>query len=264
MLDNGGVYVTSALVFESCGEPELREKLIGKYCALSQLVMPQMFLPFGSDELFVGRAGYLCGGLLLNRKLPNSIPDKVLTDVCNMIIQSGTYYASKNKSPCPLMFSFHGKEYLGAAHGLSSILLMLMNYKKWFIGNPSKSKLIKECVDYLLSIIHPNGNISPCENTPSQNSSENELVHWCHGAPGVIYLFAKSWYIWRDEKYFRACIVIGELVWRYGLLRKGPGICHGIAGSGYVFLLLFKLTNDEKYLYRYNERFHNVEHSLII
>jgi len=33
-------------------------------------------------------------------------------------------------------------------------------------------------------------------------------------------------------------------------LRKGPGICHGVAGSGFVFLLLFRLTCDPKHLYR--------------
>lgn len=29
-----------------------------------------------------------------------------------------------------------------------------------------------------------------------------------------------------------------------------PGICHGIAGNAYVFLLLYRLTNDEKYIHR--------------
>ena len=27
-----------------------------------------------------------------------------------------------------------------------------------------------------------------------------------------------------------------------GLLKKGPGLCHGVAGSGYVFLLMYRLT----------------------
>lgn len=30
--------------------------------------MPVNYLPNGSDELLVGRAGYICGALLLNRK----------------------------------------------------------------------------------------------------------------------------------------------------------------------------------------------------
>lgn len=38
-----------------------------------------------------------------------------------------------------------------------------------------------------------------------------------------------------------------------GLLRKGPGICHGVAGSGYVFLLLYRLTGDQKHLHRANK-----------
>jgi hypothetical protein len=40
------------------------------------------------------------------------------------------------------------------------------------------------------------------------------------------------------------------LIWKKGLLKKGPGICHGVAGSGYAFLLLHRLTNDDKHLYR--------------
>ena len=37
-----------------------------------------------------------------------------------------------------------------------------------------------------------------------------------------------------------------------GFLRKGPGICHGVAGTGYVFLLMYRLTQDKKYLARAN------------
>ena len=28
----------------------------------------------------------------------------------------------------------------------------------------------------------------------------------------------------------------GELTWRAGPLRKGPGLCHGTAGNGFAFL----------------------------
>ena len=40
------------------------------------------------------------------------------------------------------------------------------------------------------------------------------------------------------------------LIWQRGLLRKGPSLCHGAAGNGFVFLVLYRLTNDEKYLAR--------------
>ncbi len=66
----------------------------------------------------------------------------------------------------------------------------------------------------------------------------------------MVYLFAKAYLFWNDEKYLQACLKCGELTWQKGLLKKGPGICHGVAGSGYVFLLLYRLTSNEKYLHR--------------
>ena len=84
---------------------------------------------------------------------------------------------------------------------------------------------------------------------PTRHESE-ELVHWCHGAPGMIYMLAKAYLVWKEEKYLIGALNCGECIWRKGLLKKGPGICHGVAGSGYVFLTLYRLTKDVKHLYR--------------
>lgn len=67
---------------------------------------------------------------------------------------------------------------------------------------------------------------------------------------GVAYLFAKAYLINKKPQYLDTCIRSGELVWQKGLLKKGPGICHGVAGSAYVFLLLYRLTGNSKYMYR--------------
>ena len=45
----------------------------------------------------------------------------------------------------------------------------------------------------------------------------------------------------------------GDNLWKYGLLRKGPGICHGVAGNGYAFLALYRYSGDLKHLYRAQE-----------
>ena len=42
----------------------------------------------------------------------------------------------------------------------------------------------------------------------------------------------------------------GELTWRAGPVRKGPGLCHGTAGNGYAFLALLERTGDERWLTR--------------
>jgi hypothetical protein len=55
---------------------------------------------------------------------------------------------------------------------------------------------------------------------------------------------ARAYLIWKEQKYLDSCLKCGELIWQKGLLKKGPGLCHGVAGNGYVFLLLYRLTSN--------------------
>lgn len=90
----------------------------------------------------------------------------------------------------------------------------------------------------------------------------SELVHWCHGAGGMVYLMAKAYLVFKEEKYLDSCRKMADLIWNKGLLKKGAGLCHGVAGNGYIFLLMYRLTNEDKYLYRAIEfyRFMGSEH----
>lgn len=45
-----------------------------------------------------------------------------------------------------------------------------------------------------------------------------------------------------DQVYLAAAERAGELVWQRGLLRKGPGLCHGISGNAYALARLYKTT----------------------
>ena len=42
----------------------------------------------------------------------------------------------------------------------------------------------------------------------------------------------------------QALVRAADCVWLRGLLRKGPGLCHGVAGSGYVFLVMHRSVLD--------------------
>lgn len=53
-----------------------------------------------------------------------------------------------------------------------------------------------------------------------------------------------------DEKCLTAAIEASEIVWARGILKKGVGICHGVAGNAYLFLYLHRVTNDPMYLLR--------------
>lgn len=68
LLGGAGVYAVAALIYKSLGSEDYVEPL-SKFRNLWEVCAPINFLECGSDELFVGRAGYLCAALVLKQKL---------------------------------------------------------------------------------------------------------------------------------------------------------------------------------------------------
>lgn len=56
--------------------------------------------------------------------------------------------------------------------------------------------------------------------------------------------------VFENPEYLQVAVECGEVVWSRGLLKKGYGLCHGVAGNAYNFLYLFQSTKDLKHLYR--------------
>lgn len=248
LLGDAGTYAVAIVLYHEIGDEQSCE-LLKSFKSLYNSYLHPKFLKCGGDELFVGRAGYLAGVLWISRELKAEIFPKIdLYRICDMMVASGRDYSKKHKSPCPLMYQYYNTEYLGAAHGVSFILQMLMSVPGYLDHNKTACEEIKQTVEYIASLQTEEGNWPCC--MEEIGLSDHKLVHWCHGAPGIIYLMAKAYLIFKDKRYYDSCIKAGEVVWQKGLLRKGPGICHGVAGNGYVFLLLYRLSGDEKYLYR--------------
>ena len=90
--------------------------------------------------------------------------------------------------------------------------------------------------------------------TARQNNNAGEadapLVHFCHGAPGMVFALAEGAKVFKDPGLRNAALRAAETTWRFGLLKKGPGLCHGNAGNGYALLAAYKLTRDVKWLHR--------------
>ncbi|XP_053614192.1 lanC-like protein 3 [Plodia interpunctella] len=246
LLGDAGTLALASVLNKELGGNQFPDAL-AKYRALQNYYLNPKFLKCGGDEFFVGRAGYIAGALWINRELQAQVLSKEeLYKICDMIIASGREYSAKHKSPCPLMYHYYNTEYLGAAHGISFILQMLMNVPGYLEHNVQALNDVRATLNFIVSLQTEDGNWPCCMDEIGQ--SDHKLVHWCHGAPGTIYLMAKAYLMFKDKRFMNACIKAGDLVWQKGLLRKGPGICHGVAGNGYVFLLLHRLTGDEKYL----------------
>lgn len=56
--------------------------------------------------------------------------------------------------------------------------------------------------------------------------------------------------VFKEERYLCDAQQCADVIWQYGLLKKGYGLCHGAAGNAYAFLALYNATQDVKYLYR--------------
>ena len=155
----------------------------------------------------MGRAGYIAGWLWLRSQGIASLSREEIFGVCDMMVSCGQQYSRHTSSPSPLMYQYYGTEYLGAAHGLTGILQMLLSVPGYLQHcSPSAAADIRASVDYLLQLQTPQGNF-PCamdELLPGRRTPEDELVHWCHGAPGTVYLLARAFLLWKDEKYLVA------------------------------------------------------------
>lgn len=72
LLGGAGVYAVATLVYHALGRSDYVQPL-AKFRALCAVCAPVSFLECGSDELFVGRAGYLCAALVLKQKLAQEV-----------------------------------------------------------------------------------------------------------------------------------------------------------------------------------------------
>ncbi|MEQ2208468.1 hypothetical protein XENOCAPTIV_001325 [Xenoophorus captivus] len=181
LLGGAGIYAVAAMIYKSLGLADF-VKPLNKFRNLWEVCAPINFLECGSDELFVGRAGFLCAALVLKQKLGIEarrslglvtfwivsvcVPGMVLACMAGLAATCVTH-----SSPCLLS---------GAAHGLSSVLQMLLSYQDML--SRAEKDLVWQSVDFLMS------QEQNC-NWPAELGAiierENELVHWCHGAPGT-------------------------------------------------------------------------------
>lgn len=242
---DAGPLAVSAVVHHKLKNTSESQECISKLLQLQRTVVClDSDLP---DELLYGRAGYLYALLYVNTEIgQDTVPCSVIQEVVGAIIESGKNLSKEERKTerCPLLYQWHRKLYVGAAHGLSGIYYMLMQPGSK-VEQETLIELVKPSVDYVRHKKFKSGNY------PSSLSNETDrLVHWCHGAPGVIHMLIQSYKTFKEDKYLRDATECSDVIWQRGLLRKGYGICHGTAGNGYSFLCLYKLTQDRKYLYR--------------
>ncbi|KAM7495474.1 hypothetical protein LguiB_030083 [Lonicera macranthoides] len=226
-----GVLALGAVVAKRSGDEQTCDHYLTKF---KEIKLPKD-LP---NELLYGRAGFLWACSFLNKNIgKDTISSNQMRPVVSEIIKAGRQMAHGR---CPLMYEWHGKMYWGAAHGIAGIMHVLMDMEL----KPDELEDVRGTLRYMIKNRFPSGNY------PSSEGSESDrLVHWCHGAPGVALTLVKAAKVFGGEEFLQAAVDAGEVVWNRGLLKR-VGVCHGISGTAYVFLSLYRLTGKVEYLYR--------------
>ncbi|RAL09518.1 lanthionine synthetase C family protein [Aspergillus homomorphus CBS 101889] len=216
----------------------------------------------GSDEVLFGRAGLLWALLNLRLRSYDDETAKALGPVfeqiprlVDMIIAGGIRghkdFALNHGDEDALPLMWHWKEdrySLGAVHGIAGILVSLIACKPEELSNGTERNylpLIAETITGLCNICIANNGHLPTSLPPHGSSRRSSpLVQICHGSPGILNLLACARRngplvsdFWQPE-WDKAIYLASERVWEEGILSKGGGICHGIAGNAMSLLLL--------------------------
>lgn len=245
LLGSAGPLAIGVVLNAKLQQKELSSQFLQSFNSLAPLIANvDSRMP---DELLYGRAGYLFAALWLRQRLGSKsvVAQGNVDAIVDAIVQRGLDLsaAEQRRGRPPLMYKWYGEHYMGAAHGIAGIVYMLL--KAAAHRRDMLQQYVRPTVDFLIASRLPSGNYPAVE-----SATDDKLVHWCHGAPGMVHLFLESYRVFGVDAYLQEALQCGELVWRQGLLRKGYGLCHGVAGNAYAFLALFQATGDEVQLYR--------------
>ena len=239
--------------------PQLLSETDAQECVNNLLkILPATLTPSHDlpNEMLYGRAGYLYALLYAKNKIAipvvaNGIKNEDISKLVNTIIDHGSQYAKKTKRPVPMWWEWHEKEYLGGAHGVAGILYILLCAKNYFSDDLMNSH-VKPTLDYFVKFQFPSGNFPSSVSAGARIPTNDKLLHWCHGAPGVVHLLLNAHSIWpsNEDSYLVRARRCGDAIWKRGLLKKGYGICHGVAGNTYAFINLWRATSEPEFLYK--------------
>ncbi|KAI8962582.1 hypothetical protein F5Y11DRAFT_185827 [Daldinia sp. FL1419] len=170
----------------------------------------------GSNEWLYGRAGYLyflrlCRGEFGDERGGiSTIIDTAINNTVARILST------------PLPWTWHGKEYFGAAHGTIGIITQAV------LSRPDTAPKLEGLLSKLLDTQLPSGNFPS-----STGSGSDRLVQFCHGGPGFIISLSSLEPCFPALKQ-RIRDAVERAVadtWERGVLTKEPCLCHGIASN---------------------------------
>ncbi|KAI1757149.1 hypothetical protein F4782DRAFT_216645 [Xylaria castorea] len=193
--------------------------LVRQLCAYAEVINSS--IDDGSNEWLYGRAGYLyllrlCTGVFSMERHATTAArlERTINSTINRILS------------VPQSWVWHGKQYLGAAHGSIGIITQVV------LSMPSVVDRLQPLLLKLLDYQFSSGNFPS-----SLPAGSDRLVQFCHGGPGFVISLRTllPYFPEISEKIKNAISKAQSDIWRRGLLTKEPCLCHGIAGNALAF-----------------------------
>jgi Lanthionine synthetase C-like protein len=183
----------------------------------------------GSCEWLYGRAGMLYL-LRMMRSFVDSVgAARLLSEAMREVV--GTIVALRGQGLRG--WRWHGKRYLGAAHGVVGIVTQCA--LSWDVGEGELERgPLGEALEQVLALQRPDGNWLPRSDSHDRGEGE-ALVQFCHGAPGFVVsltaLLERNCFPSLQLQLEAAVQRARKVVWQRGMLVKEPCLCHGISGN---------------------------------
>lgn len=122
----GGPLAIGAVLYSKLGQDAKAKECVDTLCQLyTEHKSSFAKLP---SELLTGHCGYLYGLLYVKSYLPRLVDDDVIAEVAATVLDIGERQREARYNS-PVMYTWHGKHYLGAAHGLAGILTLLLQVR---------------------------------------------------------------------------------------------------------------------------------------
>lgn len=149
-------------------------------------------------ELLNGRAGFLYAALFINRYLgQETVPWCITGPIVDAVMASGRAHAHPQS---PLMYPWKSRRYWGASHGLAGIIQILLHF-------PLKEQDhadIQDTLRYMMRNRYFRGNYR----VSVEDGRGDRLVHWCHGAPGIIITLCKATEVHHYSEFFSVQLIL--------------------------------------------------------
>eukprot|EP01124_Arcella_intermedia_P011524 TRINITY_DN1791_c0_g1_i4.p1 TRINITY_DN1791_c0_g1~~TRINITY_DN1791_c0_g1_i4.p1 ORF type:complete len:543 (-),score=96.58 TRINITY_DN1791_c0_g1_i4:30-1658(-) len=238
-----GTYTIAAIIYNELGNTAESQQ----YVDLMKTAIVEG-LQCTDDTFDTGRAGLLMAARMLNTYFGSPvIPQSDILTMAHQILDNGIktgngkYLVWKNQVFPDIIF-------WGQGHGSTGVLTQFLQMPE-LLANETAAYHIKMTLDYYLTIQYPDGNF-PTPLDPPYPDQPDELVQWCHGAPGFMPVLTLGYLAFGKEAYLNSAARAADHVWTEGILTKGLMLCHGVSGNTYMFLFMYEKTKDPKYLYR--------------